>query len=144
MVHRCPTKHANFFVAGTGATAQDVHDLVWAVRRRVGDATGVWLRPEIRFAGEFASVTRRPDRWRCAMTVLDPRIARRRRQVAEHHARRRVRRLVILWLGVVAGVVAWGLQSPFLSVRTIRVEGASRPGFASSWPMPGSRRAAHW
>jgi UDP-N-acetylmuramate dehydrogenase len=54
------TKHANFFVAGAGATAQDVHDLVWAVRRRVGDATGVWLRPEIRFAGEFASSTDDP------------------------------------------------------------------------------------
>ena len=48
------TKHANFFVAGPEATAQDVHDLVWAVRRRVGDATGVWLRPEVRFAGRFA------------------------------------------------------------------------------------------
>ena len=48
------TKHANFFVAGPEATAQDVHDLVWAVRRRVGETTGVWLRPEVRFAGEFA------------------------------------------------------------------------------------------
>ena len=51
------TKHANFFVAGAGATAQDVHDLVWAVRRRVADATGVWLRPEIRFAGRVRAVT---------------------------------------------------------------------------------------
>jgi UDP-N-acetylmuramate dehydrogenase len=48
------TKHANFFVVEPGATAQDVHDLVWAVRRRVGEATGVWLRPEVRFAGNFA------------------------------------------------------------------------------------------
>jgi cell division protein FtsQ len=61
------------------------------------------------------------------VTVLDPRIARRRRLVAEHHARRRVRRLVlILVAGVVVGVVAWALQSPFLSVRTIRVEGAEQ------------------
>ena len=45
--------HANFFVASEGATSQAVWDLVWDVRRRVGDATGVWLDPEIRFAGAF-------------------------------------------------------------------------------------------
>jgi UDP-N-acetylmuramate dehydrogenase len=45
--------HANFFVADEHATAQDTWDLVWAVRRRVGEATGVWLAPEIRFAGRF-------------------------------------------------------------------------------------------
>lgn len=47
------TLHANFFVAGDEATAQDVWDLVWAVRRRVGEATGIWLEPELRFAGPF-------------------------------------------------------------------------------------------
>ncbi len=46
-------RHANFFVADPGAAAQDIYDLVWAVRRRVGEATGVWLEPEIRFAGSF-------------------------------------------------------------------------------------------
>jgi len=46
--------HANFFVAHEGATAQDVWDLVWAVRARVGRETGIWLAPEIRFAGAFA------------------------------------------------------------------------------------------
>ena len=45
--------HANFFTADDDAVAQDVWDLVWSVRRRVGDATGVWLTPEIRFAGAF-------------------------------------------------------------------------------------------
>jgi len=45
--------HANFFVADEHATAQDVWDLVWAVRRRVGEALDVWLTPEIRFAGTF-------------------------------------------------------------------------------------------
>ena len=45
--------HANFFVASDGATSQAIWDLVWDVRRRVGDATGVWLVPEIRFAGTF-------------------------------------------------------------------------------------------
>lgn len=45
--------HANFFAADEDAVAQDVWDLVWAVRRRVAEATGVWLTPEIRFAGVF-------------------------------------------------------------------------------------------
>lgn len=45
--------HANFFVASEGATSQAIWNLVWDVRRRVGDATGVWLVPEIRFAGTF-------------------------------------------------------------------------------------------
>lgn len=45
--------HANFFIAGEGATAQDVFDLVREVRRRVADQVGVELEPEIRFVGEF-------------------------------------------------------------------------------------------
>ena len=45
--------HANFLVADEHATAQDVGDLVWAVRRHVGESTGVWLVPEIQFAGAF-------------------------------------------------------------------------------------------
>ena len=45
--------HANFFVATEEASAQDVYDLVWAVRRVVGEETGVWLEPEISFAGPF-------------------------------------------------------------------------------------------
>jgi UDP-N-acetylmuramate dehydrogenase len=48
-------RHANFFVAEAGACAQDIYDLVWAVRRRVGETVGVWLEPEIRFAGDFAA-----------------------------------------------------------------------------------------
>lgn len=46
--------HANFFMAGRGASAQDVYDLVHAVQRRVEDACGVVLEPEIRFVGSFA------------------------------------------------------------------------------------------
>lgn len=46
-------KHANFFVAEKEATAQDVHDLVVAVRDIVAERTGVTLVPEIRFVGEF-------------------------------------------------------------------------------------------
>jgi len=46
-------RHANFFVAADDATAQDIYDLVGSVRRRVGEATGMWLEPEIRFVGRF-------------------------------------------------------------------------------------------
>lgn len=52
---RVSDKHANFFVAGDGATAQDVYDLVHAVRTRVAAATGIELEPEVRFAGAFRS-----------------------------------------------------------------------------------------
>lgn len=45
--------HANFFIAGDGSSAQDVFDLVHEVRRRVQEASGVDLVPEIRFAGAF-------------------------------------------------------------------------------------------
>ena len=44
-------KHANFFVAEAGATATDVYQLVQEVRRRVADATGVVLEPELRMVG---------------------------------------------------------------------------------------------
>lgn len=50
---RVSEKHANFFVAGPGATAQDVFDLVHAVRTKVHAATGIELEPEVRFAGAF-------------------------------------------------------------------------------------------
>jgi UDP-N-acetylmuramate dehydrogenase len=45
--------HANFFVADNGASAQDVYDLVHAVRARVRQEFGVDLVPEIRFVGAF-------------------------------------------------------------------------------------------
>lgn len=48
-------RHGNFFVANDSATAQDVYDLVHEVRRRVEVATGIWLEPEIQFAGSFVS-----------------------------------------------------------------------------------------
>ena len=46
--------HANFFIAGEGASAQDVFDLVEAVRARVERTSGVQLETEIRFVGRFA------------------------------------------------------------------------------------------
>jgi UDP-N-acetylmuramate dehydrogenase len=48
-------RHANFFEADASATAQDVYDLVWNVRERVYEATGIALEPEIRFIGSFES-----------------------------------------------------------------------------------------
>ncbi|MBI5157440.1 MAG: UDP-N-acetylmuramate dehydrogenase [Acidimicrobiia bacterium] len=47
-------RHANFFVADPGATAADVHALVFEVRRRVLAETGVELEPELRFIGDFS------------------------------------------------------------------------------------------
>ena len=54
-------RHANFFVADPGSTAQDVYDLVSAVRRLVRDKTGTVLEPELRFAGRFRA-TRNGER----------------------------------------------------------------------------------
>jgi UDP-N-acetylmuramate dehydrogenase len=44
-------KHANFFQAECGATADDVACLVETVRARVADATGVVLEPELTMVG---------------------------------------------------------------------------------------------
>jgi len=48
-------RHANFFVAGEGATAADLHRLVHRVRALVEERCGVVLTPEIRFVGPFAA-----------------------------------------------------------------------------------------
>ena len=45
--------HANFFIAGDGASAQDVYDLVAEVIARVEEAHGIRLEPEVRFVGHF-------------------------------------------------------------------------------------------
>jgi UDP-N-acetylmuramate dehydrogenase len=44
-------KHANFFQAEAGATADDVYRLVREVQRRVREATGIELVPELRMVG---------------------------------------------------------------------------------------------
>jgi UDP-N-acetylmuramate dehydrogenase len=44
-------KHANFFQAEPGATADDVHRLVREVQRRVRERFDVELRPELRLIG---------------------------------------------------------------------------------------------
>ncbi len=49
---RVSEKHANFLVAGDGATAEDIGALIRDVRRRVFDAVGVRLELEIKIVGE--------------------------------------------------------------------------------------------
>jgi UDP-N-acetylmuramate dehydrogenase len=44
-------KHANFFQAEPGATADDVYRLMLEVRRRVGETSGITLEPELRLIG---------------------------------------------------------------------------------------------
>jgi UDP-N-acetylmuramate dehydrogenase len=44
-------KHANFFVAGPGATSDDIRRLVDEVKDRVFEMTGTMLEPEIQFVG---------------------------------------------------------------------------------------------
>jgi hypothetical protein len=59
------------------------------------------------------------------MTLMDPRMRERRRQVAESNAKLDLRRL--LWIAaaaVVVGGVIWLLTSPLLSIRQIVVHGA--------------------
>jgi UDP-N-acetylmuramate dehydrogenase len=46
-------KHANFFLAPPGATAQDVHRLLVEVQAAVLERTGILLTPEIRLIGRF-------------------------------------------------------------------------------------------
>jgi UDP-N-acetylmuramate dehydrogenase len=45
------TKHANFFQADAGGSADDVYALMREVRRRVAAESGTWLRPETRLVG---------------------------------------------------------------------------------------------
>lgn len=47
-------RHANFFVAEDGVTSDDLRALVDEVRRRIREATGIDLVPEVRFVGEFS------------------------------------------------------------------------------------------
>ena len=50
---RVSEKHANFIVAGPGATAADVYRLMSELRSRVHDRFGVELQPEVRVIGEI-------------------------------------------------------------------------------------------
>jgi len=51
-------KHANFIVAGPGALADDVWELIQLVAREVESRTGVVLEPEVQLIGEFDRAAR--------------------------------------------------------------------------------------
>jgi UDP-N-acetylenolpyruvoylglucosamine reductase len=53
--------HANFVVAGEGATAADVLVLVRRAMRRARDELGITLRTEVQLVGDFDPVDRGPD-----------------------------------------------------------------------------------
>lgn len=48
---RVSEKHANFIIAGEGATAADIAALIALVQDRVRESAGVSLEPEVRFVG---------------------------------------------------------------------------------------------
>jgi UDP-N-acetylmuramate dehydrogenase len=52
---RVSPRHANFFEAHEGATAQDVYDLVQMVRGQVKARSGIDLEPEVKFLGSFTA-----------------------------------------------------------------------------------------
>ena len=51
---RVSEKHANFVIAEAGASAADVRGVIDAVHARIVAATGVDLRPEVEFVGDWA------------------------------------------------------------------------------------------
>lgn len=55
---RVSEKHANFIIAGPGATARDVWELIQRVRGRVREATGVDLEPEVHLVGPVGAGSR--------------------------------------------------------------------------------------
>lgn len=46
-------KHANFFLANSGATAQQIYDLMADVQKKVLDSAGLLLIPEVKIVGRF-------------------------------------------------------------------------------------------
>jgi UDP-N-acetylmuramate dehydrogenase len=49
------TKHANFIINTGSATALDIESLIQQVAETVQRIHGVWLQPEVRIVGEFAT-----------------------------------------------------------------------------------------
>ena len=134
-------KHANFFQAEAGATADDVHALVVEVRRRVRDATGIALVPELRLVGfDDAGPGGRGDAvthphagarpTRPATGAPPPRPAPTRAGVATRRARADAG---VGWrsscgIVVVLAALAWGVTvSPLLDVDHVQVRGHPPP-----------------
>src|SRR5690554_7733477 len=58
---------------------------------------------------------------------MDPRLAERRKEVAEERAKRTVRRLLrFLSFGGFVALVVWFMLSPYMSARSVVVEGVDR------------------
>lgn len=50
---RVSDKHANFILAGNGATSSDIYSLIAYVKKRVFETQGVALKEELRYIGKF-------------------------------------------------------------------------------------------
>lgn len=50
---RVSDKHANFILAGDGATSSDIYSLIAYVKKRVFETQGVALKEELRYIGKF-------------------------------------------------------------------------------------------
>lgn len=61
------------------------------------------------------------------MTIMEPRVAERRKSVSEDRARKRLKwiLLVIVAVGIVIGTI-WLIRSPVLSIRQVEISGADR------------------
>ena len=59
------------------------------------------------------------------MTVMEPKLAERRKGVSEDHARSRLKRILIVIVLLIVGVGAvWLIRSPVLSIRSVEVSGS--------------------
>ena len=128
-------KHANFFQAEPGATADDVRALVLEVRRRVFAATGIALVPELRMVGfddDEPGSTRTSTRAAPAPTARRPATPRPRGRAASVRGRRARPDAAgcgsCSWssaLVVARGCRAWACRSsPLLDVDHVEVRGA--------------------
>ena len=60
------------------------------------------------------------------MTMMDSRVAQRRRHVSEDRARRRLTWiLVVLGIALIGGAAIWLIRSPLLSISTVEITGAT-------------------
>ena len=50
---RVSEKHANYILIDNEATSQNIYDLIKIVKRKVQQSSGVELKEELRYVGEF-------------------------------------------------------------------------------------------
>lgn len=130
--------HANFIEAAPGCRAADVLALMAEGRRRVLQAGGPRLEPEVRYLDPQRGIVRAPPGGRVsaraprrprtrARRPPHPAVAARRREIARARGRRR--RAVLLWVLAVAAAVAVGFYlatGPLLAPRGVSVSGYDR------------------